>query len=45
MGGGGGGRLFSGELIFGGAIIERNFAFQNKLRLTIKTAKITKKYA
>ena len=30
--------LFSGELIFGGGIIGRNFAFQNGLDLTVKTA-------
>ena len=30
--------LFSGKLIFGGAIIGGNFAFQNGLGLTIKTA-------
>ena len=30
--------LFSGELIFGGACYRRNFAFQNGLGLSIKTA-------
>ena len=30
--------LFSGELIFGGLIIGGNFAFQNGLGFTIKTA-------
>ena len=30
--------LFSGELIFGGLVIGGNFAFQNGLDLSIKTA-------
>ena len=34
--------LFSGELIFGGACYRKNFAFQNKFGLSIKTAKNTK---
>ena len=33
--------LFSGELIFGGVIIGRNFAFQNGLGLTIKQLALT----
>ena len=37
--------LFSGELIFGGAYYWKAFAFQNGLRLTIKTAENTKKYS